>query len=157
MNFEIIKERVRGFEPVDDPNILMPRRATKFSAGYDIYNNTGETITILPGELSDKIPTKIKSYMLSDEFLMIVPRSGHGFKYSVRLATTMGIIDSDYYNNENNQGEIFIKFHNQGSQTLIIKPGEAFAQGIFQKYFTTDDDDLTVGGERTGGFGSTSK
>ena len=109
--------RLRGFEIVskyeNDDNIKEPIRATKLSAGYDLFNNTGSEIVIDPGELSEAITTKIKSYMQPGEFLAIYPRSGHGFKYSVRLANSVGIIDADYYNNSKNEGEIFIKLHNQ--------------------------------------------
>lgn len=63
----------------------------------------------------------------------------------------------DYYNNSNNEGEIFIKLHNQGTKQLVIKQGEAMAQFMFQKYLITDSDANTVGGDRIGGIGSTTK
>jgi dUTP pyrophosphatase len=147
----------RGFKVVSkyDDNIKMPFRSTELAAGYDIFNNTGEDIVIKSGELSPAISTKLKTYMLIDEFLGIYPRSGHGFKYSVRLANTVGIIDADYYDNEDNEGEIFIKLHNQGEKDLIIPDGQAMCQGIFQKYLITHDDSETCGGKRIGGLGST--
>lgn len=88
--------KIRGFEPVSkyvNEKLKMPVRSTRLSAGYDIFNNTGSEIVIEPGELSEAISTKIKAYMLGNEFLGILPRSGHGFKYSVRLANTFGVID----------------------------------------------------------------
>jgi hypothetical protein len=89
--------RLRGFEIVSkyltDNNVKSPLRATKLSAGYDLFNNTGSEIVIEPGELSEAITTKVKAYMQPGEFLAIYPRSGHGFKYSVRLANSVGIID----------------------------------------------------------------
>lgn len=150
--------RVRGFEIVegfDSEGVKLPVRATKLSAGYDIFNNTGREIVLQPGEISEKIPTKLKSYMLGDEYLGILPRSGHGFKYSVRLCNTEGIIDADYYDNPKTKGHILIKLHNQGNDTLTIAKGEAFAQGIFKKYLLIDGDSLDNGNERAGGFGST--
>lgn len=63
----------------------------------------------------------------------------------------------DYYNNLKNEGEIFIKLHNQGDKELVIKHGEAMTQFMFQKYLVADNDSDTVGGIRTGGLGSTSK
>ena len=63
----------------------------------------------------------------------------------------------DYYNNANNEGEIFIKLHNQGDKQLVIKKGEAMAQVMFQKYLLADNDADTVGGNRVGGIGSTTK
>lgn len=136
---------------------IAPSRGTKKSACYDIFNNTGDNIIIEPGRMSGAITTYIKSYMLDDEVLMAFVRSGHGFKYSVRLANSTGIIDCDYYNNPGNEGEIFIKLHNQGDKQLVIPVGEAMTQVMFQKYLLSDDDKNTVGGSREGGIGSTSK
>ena len=152
-------DKIRGFEVVskyhEEAQLLQyPKRATKFSAGYDIFNNTGADIVMEPGEISLAITTKFKSYMQPDEYLALFVRSGHGFKFSVRLANSTGIVDSDYYNNEKNEGEIFIKLHNQGHQTLVIKKGEAMAQAIFTKYLIADGD--LSDSERTGGLGSTS-
>lgn len=151
--------KIRGFELVSKYNnetILMPKRATKKSACYDIFNNTGNDIILQPGQLSDAMSTKVKSYMLDDEVLMAYVRSGHGFKYSVKLANSVGIIDSDYYNNEKNEGEIFIKLHNQGDKELVIKSNEAMAQFMFIKYLLADDDNFIDGDIRKDGFGSTS-
>lgn len=93
--------RNRGFELVSKYEIELengkifvePSRATKYSACYDVYNNTGNDIVLLPGEMSTAITTYFKSYMCEDEVLMAYIRSGHGFKYSVRLANSTGIID----------------------------------------------------------------
>ena len=155
--------RNRGFELVSkysetfkEDEFKMPSRGTKKSACYDIFNNSGETIILQPGEMSGAITTYIKGYMLDDEVLMAYVRSGHGFKFSVRLANSTGIIDADYYNNSKNEGEIFIKLHNQGLKVLEIPAGEAMAQFMFQKYLLADNDEETVGGERKGGIGSTS-
>lgn len=63
----------------------------------------------------------------------------------------------DYYNNANNEGEIFVKLHNQGDKQLVIKQGEAMAQMMFQKYLLGDGDSFNNGDVRDGGFGSTSK
>lgn len=153
-------EKVRGFEIVNkysSETIEMPKRGTKKSACYDIFNNTGTDIVIEAGAITGAITTKVKSYMLEDEVLKAYVRSGHGFKYSVRLANSTGIIDSDYYNNANNEGEIFVKLHNQGDKQLVIKQGEAMAQVMFQKYLLADGDSFNIGDDRAGGFGSTSK
>ena len=102
------------------------------------------------------IPPGVRAYMLEGEVLMIYPRSGLGFKYFTRLANSVGIIDEDYYYGDN-EGHIFVKIRNEGDKPLLIKQGEAFAQGIFTKFLTTDDDDLTEKKVRNGGFGSTNK
>lgn len=154
----ITMEKIRGFSVVSKyakDEVKKPLRATKLAAGYDIFNNTGEEIILAPGEISSAITTKISAYMRNDEVLLILPRSGHGFKYSVRLANTVGVIDADY-NQSENEGEIFIKLHNQGTNTLIIPNGEAFAQGIFTKWLLIDGDDYNTGKDRNGGLGSTS-
>lgn len=283
---------MRKFEIVSkykdiEAQIRMPRRATKGSACYDIFNNTGNDITIPAGAISDAITTYVKIAMEQDEVCKFFVRSGHGFKYSLKLANSTGIVDCvpagtlistpagniavetmmesakqsiysfneqtnkvesdsisemwivndlellkieteagtvevpvtkelftrrgwvkasdlvdtdeileistnfskissitktdtkpvfhltveknhnffgnglclhncDYHNNSNNEGECFVKFHNQGPKELVIKAGEAMAQAMFQKYLITDDDNETVGGDRMGGFGSTS-
>ena len=134
-------------------NLKLPCRATSGSAGYDFYSpldfklNPGETI---------KIPTGIRCRMDEGWVLKIYPRSGLGFKYRIQLNNTVGIIDSDYYNSEN-EGHIFIKITNDSNEgkVLELKTGDGFAQGIFLEYGITVDDDAV--GVRNGGFGSTDK
>ena len=134
-------------------NIKLPKRATIGSAGYDFFApfsfklEVGETI---------KIPTGIKVLLDDDKFLAIYPRSGLGFKYRIQLDNTVGIIDSDYSQSDN-EGHIFIKLTNDGkaNKSININKGDAIAQGIIQQYFITEDDDTT--GRRNGGFGSTDK
>ena len=135
-------------------DIILPKRATKHSAGYDFFAPFDFE---LRGGESIKIPTGIKCDMNEDLFLAIVPRSSLGFKYKMRLANTLGVVDCDYFDNENNEGHIFIKISNENNEnkTLKVNKGEAFAQGIFFKYFLTEDDNVTE--TRTGGIGSTNK
>ena len=85
---------------------------------------------------------------------MIAPRSGLGFKYRLQLDNTVGIIDADYYNSDN-EGHIWVKITNDSrdGKVVEIKAGEAFAQAIIMQYFKTDDDNAD--GIRNGGFGST--
>ena len=103
-----------------------------------------------------KIPTGVKVFLDDDKFLAIYPRSGLGFKYRIQLDNTVGIIDSDYSQSDN-EGHIFIKLTNDGktNKSIHINSGDAIAQGIIQQYFVTEDDDTT--GRRNGGFGSTGK
>lgn len=130
-------------------DIILPKRATKHSAGYDFF--APYSITILPG-CAGVIYTGIRVMIPDDMFLAIYPRSSLGIKRQVTLANTVGIIDADYYHADN-EGHIVVKLINNGANTVIIKKGQAFAQGIFQKYYTTDDD--SASGTRTGGIGST--
>lgn len=134
--------------------IVLPKRATKLSAGYDCYAPVD--ICLEPGQ-DIKVPTGIKAYMQPGEVLMVFPRSGFGFKYYCRLANTVGVIDADYYNNTNNEGHIFVKIRNEGDKPMTIRQGEAMCQFIFLPFLLADWDDFTVGSERNGGFGSTRK
>ena len=133
-------------------DLSLPTRSTKHSAGYDFKSPI--EFTLNPGE-SKKVPTGIKASMNEDEFLAILVRSSMGFKYNIRLCNQVGIVDSDYYNNPDNEGHIFIKIQNEGKEAITINKGDRFAQGIFMNYLITDDD--MAFGERTGGFGSTNK
>ena len=130
----------------------LPRRGSKNSAGYDFYSPID---IIIPANGTTKIPTGVKAYMQPDEVLMIYPRSSIGFKTNIRLSNTVGVIDSDYYNNSDNEGHIWIKFYNPTDRDFIINIGDKIAQGIFTKFLVTDNDDANE--ERTGGLGSTGK
>ena len=101
------------------------------------------------------IPTGIKAYMKSDEVLLIVPRSSGPKKQGISFPHNVGVIDSDYYGNSENDGHIFIQCINLKDEDVLIKKGDAVGQAIFQKYLTVDDD--SANGIRAGGFGSTDK
>ena len=131
--------------------VKMPVRATSGSAGYDFFANFD--FTLKPNE-TVKIATGLRVKIKDGWFLSVYPRSSLGFKYRLRLDNTVGIIDSDYYNADN-EGHIFIKITNCGNDTLSVKKGQAYAQGVFLQYGITEDDCVTT--ERTGGFGSTDK
>ncbi len=132
--------------------LKLPKRATKYSAGYDFYSPF--TFTLNPGE-TIKIPTGIRAKMREDYVLMLFPRSSLGFKYRLQLDNTVGIIDADYYNSDND-GHIFVKLTNDSKDKVLeVKTGDAICQGIFINYGITEDDDVTD--VRNGGFGSTNK
>ena len=130
-------------------SIKMPNRATKYSAGYDIFSPIN---FILKSKETIKLPTGLRCQMNDNIVLMVYPRSSLGFKYRMMLENTVGVIDSDYFDSDN-EGHIFIKFTNHGDKDIEIKKGEAFAQGIFTKYYLTVDD--SVDAIRNGGLGST--
>lgn len=132
-------------------DIILPKRATSGSAGYDFF--APEDFTLKPNE-TIKIPTGIRVKIDEGWVLNIYPRSSLGFKYRLRLDNTVGIIDSDYYFADN-EGHIFIKITNCGDKELFVEKNKAFAQGVFTPYGITVDDDATD--TRTGGFGSTDK
>ena len=132
-------------------DILLPKRATAGSAGYDFF--APESFTLSAGETA-KIATGIRVKIDNGWVLKLYPRSSLGFKYRLRLDNTVGIIDSDYFNADN-EGHIFIKITNCGDKPLTVDKGAAFAQGGFVEYGITVDDEGD--GVRTGGFGSTNK
>lgn len=138
---------------IDHEDLKLPKRATAKSAGYDVFSPFN--INLFPNE-EVKIATGIKAYMLDDEVLFALPRSGHGFKYYIRLANTQGVIDCDYFNNIDNEGHIWIKIRNEGDKAFSIDKGDAFCQLIFQKYLLADGDDF-IGNTRVGGTGSTNE
>lgn len=131
----------------------LPRRNTSFSAGYDF--NLIEDVNIKAGEIV-KIPTGVKVRMNNDEVLFIIIRSSLGFKYNLRLTNQVGIIDSDYYNNIDNEGHIWVSMQNEGKKDILLKRGEHFVQGIFTKYLLVDNEEK-ITELRHGGTGSTSK
>ena len=132
-------------------NIILPKRATAGSAGYDFF--APEDFSLSPGQTA-KIATGIRVQIEQGWVLQIYPRSSLGFKYRLRLDNTVGIIDSDYFYADN-EGHIFIKITNCGQVPLSVEKGKAFAQGVFTEYGITEDDDCAT--LRTGGFGSTDK
>ena len=149
-SFNNLKEQ----EIIDIYNqIILPKRATKGSAGYDFY--TPINISLKPNE-TIKIPTGIRVKIEDGWFLAIFPRSGLGFKYRLQLNNTVGIIDADYYN-ANNEGHIMIKMTNASNEnkTVEVNVLQGFAQGIFMPFGITIDDEANE--SRTGGFGSTTK
>lgn len=130
-------------------HIVLPCRATKGAAGYDFV--TPIPICLAPGE-SITVPTGIRAKIDAGVVLMLYPRSGLGFKYSMRLSNTTGVIDSDYYFADN-EGHILVRIENGSGKTLILNPGDRFCQGVFMPFYITYDDEAEK--SRTGGFGST--
>lgn len=148
----------RGGMPKDEEyiedfyaNIKLPERSTKGSAGYDFC--TPFRFILRPND-SIIIPTGIRCKMEEGWVLQIYPRSSLGFKYSLRLNNTVGIIDSDYYYSDN-EGHIKVKLTNESVEckTVDLSEGMKFCQGIFLPFGVTKDDDVSA--VRNGGFGST--
>lgn len=184
INFKSV--RARGFEVIadehrtlDDDAVFLPVRGTKTSAGYDFFAT--EDLTILPQQ-SVKFKTDVKAYMGDDEFLFIDVRSSIGSKKDLMITNTIGVIDSDYYENVDNDGNMMVGLRNLKPQimiagsiciedvsgmfhriprilnlteenTVVIKKGERVAQGIFIKFLESDNCNTDV--ERTSGTGHT--
>ena len=121
--------------------IKLPKRATVGSAGYDFFAPID--ITLAPGETA-KIATGIRVRIDDGWVLKLYPRSGLGFKFRLQMNNTVGIIDSDYYNSDN-EGHIFAKITNDSNEgkTVTIRQGEGFMQGIFVEYGIIYDDEVT--------------
>lgn len=176
----------RGFEVVSKyvaEGVTLPARATKKAAGYDFCAAKDfvlpsiwrrDFLKILWALRKQKeftkeelikakevlrpylVPTGIKAYMQPDEFLMLANRSSNPLKHGLILPNGVGIVDADYYNNENNEGEIFFQLVNFGLTDKVIKKGERIGQGIFLPYLLADAEKSPLQ-ERTGGFGSSGR
>ncbi len=152
ISYEMFKRLVCDDKNLYD-NIMLPKRSTKSSAGYDIRSIEAKTI---PPHQSMAFKTGLKVSMNSDEVLYIYVRSSFGFKYDVCLTNCVGVIDSDYYNNVDNEGHFQVKLTNNGNNDFKVNIGDRIAQGIFMKYLTEDDEE-EINNERTGGIGSTDR
>lgn len=166
-------EKIRGFEickGYENQGIELPVRQTKCSVGYDIksahdvvipslWKNVYELIKSQFSK-SDEIKIKptliktgVKSYFMDDEVLYLYNRSSNPFKKGLVLANSVGVIESDYYGNESNDGELMFAYYNFYPFDINIKKGDRIGQGVFQKFLISDDD--RAEGVRKGGFGST--
>ena len=130
----------------------LPSRSTKRSAGYDFF--APSDFIIKKGECI-KIPTCVKASMEERDVLYLYIRSSYAIKYGLVLKNNVGVIDSDYYNNIDNDGHFYFQYFNFLDHDLEVKKGDIIGQVIFMKYLMTDDDKAT--GVRVGGFGSTDK
>ena len=173
-------EKVSKYANAD---LAMPVRKTAMSAGYDLVSAedyiipsvwqlmdeaqrvwdvdedefiTMEQMAHFTKQFNYKptlVSTGMKCQLDKDTFLQLSVRSSSPLKYWLMMANGVGIIDADYYNNPNNEGEIFLQIYNLSPFNIQIKKGEAIGQGVILSY-TTVEDDISAG-ERTGGFGST--
>ena len=99
------------------------------------------------------VSTGMKCQLDSGTYLELSVRSSTPLKYWLIMANGVGIIDADYYNNPDNEGEIFLQLINLSPYDIQLKRGDTLGQGIIKQYLTIEDDAAT--GERVGGFGST--
>ena len=176
----------RGFKIVskyENEGLTLPVRATQNAAGYDFCaakdfvlpsiwkrdflkilwtlrkqkQYTQEDLIAANKVLKPYlVPTGIKAYMQPEEFLMLANRSSNPLKHGLILPNGVGIVDADYYDNENNEGEIFFQLVNFGLTDKVIKKGERLGQGIFLPYLLADDEKTPLS-TRTGGFGSSGR
>ncbi len=142
--FELVEDRFKRTEGI----ATLPNRGTSKAMAYDFYANANYTVK--PNEIA-KIWTDVKAYMKDDEALILNVRSSMGGKFM--LANTQGWIDSDYYSNETNDGNIGIFLKNISDKAQTILRGERIAQGAFINYLVSDNGNTD--NKRDGGFGST--
>lgn len=162
-NFQVAK----SFE---DKKINLPKRQTKYSAGYDFECSEKTTIRsiwklfieqfihYINGDTTEKIkptlvPTGVKAYMQPDEALFIYNRSGNPLKKGLILGNGVGVVDSDYFSNPDNDGHIMFQFYNFFPFDVTIEKGERIGQGVFQKFLKIDGD--AADGKRISGHGHT--
>ena len=108
ISFEQFKKDISDDKELYE-SYLLPKRSTKNSAGYDIASL--EEYTLKPGEAHIFV-TGLKVSMNSDEVLYLYGRSSFGYKYNITLANSVGVIDSDFYNNVDNEGHFKVKLIN---------------------------------------------
>ena len=176
----------RGFKIVSkyrNQGIQLPRRATRGSAGYDLASAVDMTLPSIwrlnfikvlwaihhRDRLSKSavtaarkalrpylVPTGVKAYMQPDEVLIIANRSSNPLKRDLVLPSGIGVVDSDYYNNLANEGELFVQLLNFGIRDRRIRKGDRIAQGIFMPYLIADHE-VKPRAKRQGGFGSSGR
>ncbi|MDO8029925.1 dUTP diphosphatase ['Planchonia careya' phytoplasma] len=132
-------------------NIQLPQRQTQYSAGYDLA--AAIEINISPQQI-EIVPTGLKVFLSSNQVLLIYARSSLFIKKKLMLTNNVGVIDSDYYNNIENEGHILIPLYNFSNQTITIHKNERIAQGILQNFLLTKNDN-NENQIRKNGFGST--
>lgn len=131
------------------PDAKLPTRGTDKSAGLDFYAT--ETVTIEPNE-SVVVGTGVALAIPENSVLLLVGRSGLGFKKGLRLANSVGVIDSDY------RGEIMAKVHNDSKEAHTIEKGTRFAQGVLVPFLLSEIEEVTnlpTTARGEGGFGHT--
>ena len=146
---------MRQFEKVSYMNaedIVIPQRQTLDSAGYDL--SSYERVVIEPKTIQ-LVPTGLKVQLEKDEVLLVYPRSSLGIKKGLMMSNGVGVIDRDYYNNDNNEGHIMVPLYNFKDEPVVVEKFERIAQGVFQTFLKTSNDQ-PVSQTRQGGFGSSS-
>ena len=149
--------KIRGFEPVredmrkDTQDYIIPVRGDGRSAGYDIYTPIQ---IVIPPHGRAFVWSNVKAYMQDDEVLELYVRSSIGVKKGIVLSNGTGIIDSSYYSNSDNDGNLGLALWNTTDKEVVLEAEERICQGVFKKYLTVDDDKC-LSEYRTGGIGST--
>lgn len=144
--FELIQEIFR----INGEDSLLPARGSSYSAGYDFY--MPYDLEIEPGE-TVIVFTDVKCYLEHNKVLMLFPRSSMASRMGLVLANVIGVIDADYYSNQDNDGNIGIPLKNTSNKTIKLERFDRICQGIILTYDVCDNDHTNIA--RKGGFGST--
>lgn len=177
---DIVDDTKRGFEVCSSGvefDFKLPTRSTLHSAGYDFYAPYDVVVPSLWKQVGKyllhsllhfsfnsykeairptMVRTYIKAYMGNDEVLYIYNRSSSPIKKGLILSNSVGVVDSDFYNNEDNEGNIGVAFYNFYPFDVTINKGERICQGVFSKFLKADND-IVLNNTRSGGYGSTGK
>ena len=177
---DIVDDTKRGFEVCSSGvefDFKLPTRSTLHSAGYDFYAPYDVVVPSLWKQVGKyllhsllhfsfnsykeairptMVRTYIKAYMGNDEVLYIYNRSSSPIKKGLILSNSVGVVDSDFYNNEDNEGNIGVAFYNFYPFDVTIDKGERICQGVFSKFLKADND-IVLNNTRSGGYGSTGK
>lgn len=137
-------------ERIKEKDFELPKRSTKNSGGYDFV--VPEDIICKSHEIT-MVKSGVKAYFPDDEVLLLFNRSSNPKKKGLIILNGVGVVDSDYVDNSENEGEIAGLFYNMLDEDVVLKAGEKMMQGIFVKFEITDDDNAE--GKRKGGWGST--
>lgn len=137
---------------LSESTISLPQKGSKHAAGYDFFNPAD--VTIEPHKI-EYVKTGVKAKFPDDLALLLLNRSSNPKKKGLVLANGIGLIDADYYNNEDNEGEIAFAFMNISDEPVTIKEGDKLGQGMFVAFIDTEDYNELDINERKGGFGST--
>lgn len=148
--FEFVSRIIGEFLDEKELAYKLPERSTVKSAGYDFF--VQEDVVCKSHEIT-LIKTGVKAIFPEDECLLLFNRSSNPKKKGLIILNGVGVVDSDYYDNHDNEGEIGGLFYNMLDEDVILKKGDKMMQGIFVKYGITDNDNAS--GNRNGGFGST--
>lgn len=138
-------------ENSEEYHMLMRDLAIRHDQGYTLDEMASLTKTAKAKPTL--VSTGMKCKLDPGTYLELSVRSSCPLKYWLVLANGVGIIDADYYNNPDNEGEIFFQMINLSPFAIKLQKGDAIGQGIIKPYLVTEDDAAT--GSRVGGFGST--
>ena len=129
----------------------LPEKMTEHAAGYDIYANIPEDITLHPLQRVI-VPTGFALAIPQQYEAQIRSRSGLAIKHGIVVLNSPGTIDADY------RGEVKIILINLSENAFVIKNEMRIAQMIVSKHENiefrlVENLDITSRGED--GFGST--